>query len=116
MMDRSDIVYLVTETITQDEYGIQQTSTEEKKVYCQVDSVTGSEWFEGGRNGLNPELRITLFKYDYSNESVLKYNSIYYSVYRTYFASNDTIELYVERRMGSDPTPVEPTPDGENDG
>lgn len=101
-MDRSDICYLVSETVTLDQYGIQQTVTQEKQVYCHVDSVTGNEWFEGGRNGLNPELRLTMFQYDYNGEKVLKYNDTYYTVYRTYIALNDAIELYVERRKGND--------------
>lgn len=100
-MDRSNVVYLVNETYTQDAYGITQTQTTERKVYCQIDSVTRNEWYEGGRSGLNPEYRMTMFRYDYKGEKVLKFNDIYYTIYRTYIARNDEIELYVERREGN---------------
>lgn len=100
-MDRSNIIYLITETQTQNQYGILQTTTEKKKVYCQVDSVTSSEFFDGGRSGLSPEFRMTLFKYDYSGEKLLEYNGQEYSIYRTYIRRTDEIELYVELKGGN---------------
>lgn len=105
----------MTETVTQDQYGIVQTSLTEKKVYCQVTSVSASEWFDGGRNGLNPEYRMTMFKYDYSGENIVKYNDVLYTVYRTYETRNDFIELYVERREGNIevPEPEEEPESGE---
>ena len=49
-MDRSNVMYLIKETATQDEIG-QFISTEEKRlVYCDVRSVSRSEWFEAGRD------------------------------------------------------------------
>lgn len=100
-MDRSNIIYLITETQTQNQYGILETTTEKKKVFCQVDSVTSSEFFDGGRSGLNPEFRMTLFKYDYGGEKLLEYNGQQYSIYRTYIRRTDEIELYVERKGGN---------------
>lgn len=49
-MDRSNVCYLITETVTQDEYGVQQTTETERMVFCNVGSVTQREWFEGGRD------------------------------------------------------------------
>ena len=100
-MDRSDICYLVEETTTKDIYGVQRVTTKERAVYCHVDSVTRDEWYDGGRNGLNPEYRLTMFSYDYNGEKVLKYNDVLYTIYRTYKSLNDVIELYVERRKGA---------------
>ena len=99
-MDRSRVAYLVSKTYTQDEYGVQQDTIDLRKVYVQVNSVTGSEWFEGGRNGLNPELRFTMTRFDYNGEEVIKYEDRYYSIYRTYLGRDDTIELYTQRRKG----------------
>lgn len=100
-MDRSSIAYLVSKDWLQDEYGIQHELATERKVYVQVNSVTASEFFEGGRSGLNPDLRFTSFRYDYHGEEEIKYNGKYYRIYRTYFGKNDTIELYAERRKGN---------------
>lgn len=66
-----------------------------------MNSVTRNEFFEGGRNGLNPEYQITMFSYDYNGESIVKYNGERYGVYRTYNGRDDTIELYVERKGGT---------------
>lgn len=100
-MDRSSIAYLVSKEWVQDEYGVQHELTSEREIYVQVDSVTYSEFFEGGRNGLNPELRFTAFRFDYMDEDEIRYNGKYYRIYRTYFGRDDTIELYAERRKGN---------------
>ena len=100
-MDRSAVAYLIAETYTQDAYGVLQPTETRKKIYCNVSSVSASEWFEGGRNGLNPELRLTMFSGDYSGEKVVEYDASRFTVYRTYAARNDTVELYCERREGN---------------
>lgn len=102
MMDKSNVCYLITETQTQDAYGVMQPTQEERMVYCNVTSVTQREWFEGGRIGLNPEYRITMFAYDYEGEQLLKLNDVIYTIYRTYITNTDDIELYVQRKTGND--------------
>ena len=103
-MDRSDIITLYTDTVTYDDYGVAVKSRTGREVFCKVDSVTRSEFFEAGRAGLNPEYRITMFFGDYEGETLVGYNGKNYSVYRTYQAKTDIIELYVERRVGTDIT------------
>ena len=100
-MDRSEVIKLQSVTKTQDAYGVWREVVTERDVFCQVNSVTRSEFFEGGRNGLNPEFRMTMFAGDYNDEKTLVYRDKTYSVYRTYYGRNDTIELYVERKGGS---------------
>lgn len=100
-MDRSSVVSLLSNTKSQNVYGVWEETLTSTDVFCQVDSVTRAEFFEGGRNGLNPEFRITMFSGDYNDQKMLRYNGNTYSVYRTYQGRNDTIELYVERKGGS---------------
>lgn len=100
-MDRSDVINLIATTQTQDQYGVWVPTTTSRRVYCNVSSVTRSEFFEGGRNGLNPEFRMTLFFGDYNGERIVEYKGQTYGVYRTYQGKNDTIELYVERKGGT---------------
>lgn len=99
-MDRSDVAYLVDQNWIQDDVCVHRFLPTEKMIYVQVTSVSSSEWFEGGRNGLNPELRFITNRFDYNGEEVIKYNGDLYRIYRTYVAKNDTIELYCERRKG----------------
>ena len=100
-MDRSEVITLVATTQARNEYGVWTDAQTTKDVYCQVNSVTRAEFFEGGRNGLNPQFRFTTFFGDYEGERTVIYKNNQYSVYRTYQGRNDTIELYVERKGGS---------------
>ena len=125
-MDRSDVITLLTVTHEQDDNGIWQETLSGRDVFCQVASVSMNEFFEAGRNGLNPEFQFTMFGGNYQGERLVRFHGQTYSVYRTYWDRNDTIELYVERTGGDngkepepepDPTPT-PTPDptpGEDD-
>lgn len=101
-MDRSTPIYLVSQTYTEDEYGVLQATTEKRKVYANVMSVNAAEWYEGGRAGLNPEFRMIMFAPDYQGEQLVEYNGVQYAVYRTYLARTDTLELYVEKRKGAE--------------
>lgn len=100
-MDRSRVLTLVKETRTQDALKIWHSAKSKRDVFCQVNSVTGAEFFEGGRNGLNPEYRFTLFAPDYEGETEVIFEGEPYAVYRTYLARTDIIELYVERKGGT---------------
>ena len=103
-MDRSEVITLIGSTKTQNAYGVWEETKTQKNVFCQVDSVTRSEFFEGGRNGLKPEFRFTMFSGDYDGEREVIFKDKPYSVYRTYHARTDEIELYVERKGGSNGT------------
>lgn len=100
-MDRSNVISLVSTSQTQDAFGVWRQTETKRDVFCQVDSVTRAEFFEAGRSGLNPEFRFTLFVGDYNGESIVIFNGKAYSVYRTYHARTDEIELYVERKGGT---------------
>lgn len=99
-MDRSDVVTLVGYTRQQNSYGVWIETPTARDVFCQVNSVTRTEFFEGGRNGLKPEFRISLFAGDYNGEQTVIYKEKAYGVYRTYHAKTDELELYVERKGG----------------
>lgn len=100
-MDRSDVISLISIVKTQDDYGVWRETEESADVYCQVDSATQKEFFEGGRNGLNPAFKFTMFFADYADQPIVEYNGNRYSIYRTYLRRDDKIELYVERKGGT---------------
>ena len=99
-MDRSRVIYLIKNDKQQNQYGVWVDNTTERKVFAEVTSVGQSEWFEGGRQGLNPQLRFRMFAYDYQGESLLNYNNTIYSIYRTYVDKDEIIELYTELKKG----------------
>ena len=99
-MDRSNVIKLISETYTQDSIG-QYTSVETaKQVFCDVRSVSRSEWFEAGRDGLQPSFVFVIFAPDYEGEKIVEFEGNRYSVYRTYVAKNEQLELYVEEQGG----------------
>ena len=77
-----------------------QASETRQRVFCNVQSVSTSEWFEGGRSGLNPVYRFTMFEPDYNGEEIVEFNGVRYAVYRTYHAKDNNIELYVQKEGG----------------
>lgn len=99
-MDRSDVLTLVGVTLTQDDFGVWTEKETEREVFCSVDSVTRAEYFEGGKNGLVPELVFKVFFGDYQDEKTVIYQGTAYGVYRTYLGKNDIMELYAERKGG----------------
>lgn len=110
-MDRSSVINLVKEVYTVDSLGQRVPDFQVRTVFCNIASVTGAEWFSGGQNGIRPEYRVTMFRYDYHGEETVNiggelYEGILtggtnYTVYRTYIRNTDELELYVEKRTGS---------------
>jgi hypothetical protein len=100
-MDRSNVLTLIGKTKTQNDYGVWVETETSRDVFCDVSSVTRQEFFDGGRNGLNPEYVFTMFFGDYEGETVCEFNGKRYAIYRTYHAKTDVIELYAERKGGT---------------
>lgn len=110
-MDRSSVINLLQETYEVDEIGQRVPVITPRTVFCNISSVTGTEWFSAGQNGIRPEYRITMFRYDYHGEEAVNIggelvNGVVeggknYSVYRTYIRDNDELELYVEKKAGT---------------
>lgn len=100
-MDRSELATLISETWTTDALGVSQKNETTRDVYVAVDSVTSDEWFNGSRQGLNPEFRFRMFRFDYEDEKIIEYQGDRYTIYRTYIGRNDVIELYAQRKQGN---------------
>lgn len=99
-MDKSRVLTLIGVTYTADSIGQQIAEETSREVYCGVSSVSASEWFEAGRTGLKPEYRVTMFAPDYQGEQIAELDGVRYGIYRTYLGGNETIELYLERKVG----------------
>lgn len=99
-MARSDVLELLTTQRTQNDAGVWGETLVPQQIFCKVESVTRAEFFEGGRSGLNPEFKFTVFSGDYNGEDACRYRGKTYGIYRTYHTDRDTVELYVERKSG----------------
>lgn len=105
-MDRSDVINLIAVTRKQDSLGVWRPLKVSREVYCQVESVAQKEFFEAGRNGYNPSFKFTVFFADYDDEPIVEYKGNQYSVYRTYLRRDDRMEIYVERKGGTNASNV----------
>lgn len=137
MIPVDDVITLVSCTKQRDDYGVEREIVSTRDVMAQVHSVTRQEFFDAGRNGLNPSFVFTVFAGDYNDEEECRYNGKQYTIYRTYIShgdvrthvsntskgtavrsyhtpSDDYIELYVERKGGSNRIPVEDNGTQEN--
>lgn len=99
------VIDLIAVTQAQDSNGVWQSTETARQIFCRADSVTRREFYDAGRNGLNPEFKFTVFAADYGGELLVVYNGRRYSVYRTYYIpGTDYMELYVERKGGTNGT------------
>lgn len=97
-----DVLQLIKSTYTKNKYGVSTATEEKRQVFCKCNSINQKEFFEAGRNGLNPTYRFIVAAVDYEEEIIVEYNSKRYAVYRTYhIPGTDYMELYVERQGGT---------------
>ena len=99
-MDKSRVLTLIKTTYTVDSIGQQVPQETRRNVFCNISSISASEFFDAGRAGLKPEYRATMFAPDYGREEIVELDGVQYGVYRTYLGRNETIELYLERKAG----------------
>ena len=96
----TDVLTLISQTYTLDDYGNNVANETEFVVFCEVESITQSEFYAAANTELNPEYRFRVFFGDYDGQSVVEYDGKRYEIYRT-FRSGDYMELYAERKVGS---------------
>lgn len=97
-----DVLTLYCTTQYKDEYGVTRERIDPRLIFCRVNSVTRAEFFDAGRNGLNPEFVFTVFSGDYHGERTCRYHDRDYGIYRTYHVpGTDDTEIYAERKGGT---------------
>lgn len=99
-MDKSSVLKLISVTYTDDTIGQKVPTETTRNVFCSVESVTQSEWFNAGNAGLKAEYRAVMFAPEYKGEELCELNGVRYGIYRTYLTNNEEIELYLERKAG----------------
>ena len=96
------VIFLISENMIQDRYGAWDSETVSKRTFCRVGSIDDTEFYEAGRSGLNPAVRVTVFHADYHGEKKCRFESCDYSIYRTRrIPGLDYIDLYLERKGGT---------------
>lgn len=91
---------LIALTVTYDSIRQPIYTESATEVFVEERAITRQEWFEAGRNGLNPVVELVTPFMNYNNERIVEYNGQRYSIYRTY-RHGDNIELYLELKGGT---------------
>lgn len=99
-MNRDSVCLLISETYETDELNQKKPVETARQVFCRVDSVTRAEFYNAGQAGLNPSAKLIVFFGDYEGEKIVDLGGKRYGVYRTYTPDEETVELYLERKVG----------------
>ena len=100
-MTREGTVTLVVPTYGRDALKqLVKTGEELLPVFCQIESVSQSEWSAAGINGLKAEYKVTVWADEYRNAATAILDGVRYSIYRTFQRSEDIMELYLTRKAG----------------
>ena len=96
-MNRADVIDLVTETASA--HGVHEAATEtERTVFCTVQSVSRSEFYNALNAGVQPEYVFKLaLAEDYADERIVRYHGQKFRVVRVYRTDDDGIEITCER-------------------
>ena len=110
-MEYSEIVYLISKTIGEDEIGnITSSLSAEKKIYAKKQSVRTNEFYNATMTGLTPSVEFVIKRLNYNGEDELVWNNTTYEVIRTIDPKNKyDIVLVCSKKIGINPTPT-PTP------
>lgn len=98
-MDKSRVLTLIGVTYAADSIGQLIPQETRRDVFCNLSSVSASEWFEAGALAERRTPAI-MFVHDYAGEELAELDGVRYGIYRTYLGRNETIELYLERKAG----------------
>lgn len=96
----ADVLILIAQAISVDDYGNEVATETQRQVYAEVHSITQTEFYAAADTELNPQYRFDVFFGDYQGEDVCVFNGQRFAIYRTY-RTGDTLELYVERKIGA---------------
>mgnify|MGYP000048142487 FL=1 len=96
----NDVAYLVNEVLTEDDIGNSVSETSETAVFCEISSVSQSEFYKAAAIGYKPQCRLKMWQDEYGGQSLVRIGSVYYSVIRN-FTANGMTELYLEGRVGN---------------
>lgn len=101
-MEYSEIIYLISEVLGEDEIGNTITSsTTSNKCYAKKQSVRTNEFYNASMVGLTPSCEFVIKRLNYNGESELEWNNDRYEIIRTIDPKNKfDIVLVCSKKIG----------------
>lgn len=91
----NDLLTLVHRKLAEDGYTVEKETR--RDVFCRLDSVSRSEFYQAQATDLRPELVFVLADYlDYDDEYLCIFDSVWYRVIRTYRKGQE-LEIVVQK-------------------
>lgn len=82
-MRHNKVIYLLSTTIVEDDWGNEVERPVERKVYANEYSVSSSEFYNAAVTGLRPEIAFEIYSFEYNNEAKFEYDNEKYNIIRT---------------------------------
>ena len=99
-MSKSCVVYLIKEEVVTTELKVQETVISKRRVFAELESVSGDEFFRAGQLGIKSKKMVTVNLYEYHDETLLELDGKQYDIYRTYVRKGtERIELYLSEAI-----------------
>lgn len=86
-------IFLLRKTSKKNNIGDEISTVEELKRIAEIKSIGQREAYQASARGLKLEFTAIIWKFEYKNEEVLKYNGKEYRIQRTYERDDEKIEL-----------------------
>lgn len=99
-MNNVSKISLISKTYATNEIGVPVATETKLSRYAEKSSISQSEFYEAGMQGLQPMARYTVRMTEYSGEDEIEDGSERLTVYRTYNRTDGRVELYVAKRKG----------------
>jgi len=101
-MEYSEIIYLISEVLEEDEIGNTITSSStSNKCYAKKQSVRTNEFYNASMAGLTPSCEFIIKRLNYNGESELEWNNDRYEIIRTIDPKNKfDIVLVCSKKIG----------------
>ncbi|RKO62380.1 hypothetical protein Cdeb_03357 [Caldibacillus debilis GB1] len=99
-MRHSEVIYLISSQIIEDQYGNQREVATERKVFANEFTVTSNIFFNADAGGLKPSKSFEIYSFEYRNESKLKHNGVVYRIIHTE-KRGDKTRILCERVIGN---------------
>lgn len=96
---------LIGETVTSfDEFGNPTKTRTTSEIFCDIRSVTRSEFYSAAQSGLAPSLVLRIsHAVDYNGQKLVEVEGDLYSVIRAYRAPDtDAVELTLQPKIGNE--------------
>lgn len=91
---------LIAKTVTKDEYGVQQTKEDKRKVFCNVFSMGDAAYYAAAAAGIHPEAVLQMRKSAYRGERLVEFGGKRLNVERVDRSSPDFVRLTLSEVVG----------------